>query len=87
MSRRPLPLSPGLAVLCAAFVLTTASAVVEPRTRSDASAHETQPPRSASSLRFAVLGDVGTGSRAQYDVGAQVARSLDTFPFELVLLA
>ena len=51
-----------------------------------AGADETQPPRSKDSLRFAVLGDSGTGGRAQYEVGEQLARSLETFPFEFVLM-
>jgi hypothetical protein len=51
-----------------------------------AAADDTQPPRSPDSVRFAVLGDVGTGGRQQYEVGTQFTRSLDTFPFEFVLL-
>jgi predicted phosphodiesterase len=86
MSARRLPLSRGLATVCAAFVLTTAAAGLDQQARSGGAAHETRTPRATDSLRFAVLGDVGTGTRAQYDLGAMLARSLDTFPFELVLL-
>jgi hypothetical protein len=44
------------------------------------------PPTEERSIRFAVLGDTGTGERAQYDVGAQLAKSRAIFPFEFVIL-
>jgi hypothetical protein len=47
---------------------------------------ETQPPRAKDSLRFAVIGDSGTGGRAQYEVGARLGGSLEVFPYELVLM-
>ena len=47
---------------------------------------ETQPPRSKDSVRFAVIGDSGTGGQSQYDVGARLAGSLQVFPFEFVLM-
>lgn len=37
-------------------------------------------------LRFAVIGDNGTGERPQYEVGAQMAAARGTFPFEFVLM-
>jgi 3',5'-cyclic AMP phosphodiesterase CpdA len=49
-------------------------------------AGETQAPRGKDSLRFAVIGDSGTGGRAQYDVGARLAASLAVFPYEFVLM-
>src|SRR5262245_16458223 len=49
-------------------------------------AGETKPPQDEKSLRFAVIGDTGTGDRAQYDVGAQMARSREVFPFEFVIM-
>jgi hypothetical protein len=39
----------------------------------------------AAGLRFAVLGDFGDGSRAQYDIGEQMWASHAAFPFDLVL--
>jgi 3',5'-cyclic AMP phosphodiesterase CpdA len=45
-----------------------------------------QPPQGKDSLRFAVLGDSGTGGSAQYEVGKQIAESMRIFPFELVLM-
>lgn len=41
---------------------------------------------SAASLKFAVIGDNGTGEPAQYDVGAQMAAARERFPFELVIM-
>jgi hypothetical protein len=37
------------------------------------------------SVRFAVLGDFGDGSREQYEIGRQMAAARATFPFEFVL--
>jgi hypothetical protein len=37
------------------------------------------------SLRFAVLGDAGDGSREQYEIGRQMAAARATFPFDFVL--
>jgi hypothetical protein len=38
------------------------------------------------SLRFAVFGDFGTGERPQYELAAQMAKTHQAFPFEIVLL-
>ena len=43
-------------------------------------------PNSKDSLRFAVLGDTGTGSKQQFEVAQQVARFHQIFPFETVIL-
>jgi hypothetical protein len=43
-------------------------------------------PNRADSLKFAVLGDFGTGDREQYQLGVQMKRVHDLFPFELVIL-
>ena len=56
------------------------------RTAQAQPANETVPPRAKTSIRFAVLGDTGTGERAQYDVAEQVWRSHAVFPFEFVIL-
>lgn len=46
----------------------------------------TTAPVAQDSVRFAVIGDTGTGDRAQYDVGAQLAKSRAVFPFEFVIM-
>ena len=43
-------------------------------------------PRKEGSIRFAVIGDTGTGSKQQYQVGDVMARSRDQFPFEFILM-
>jgi hypothetical protein len=42
-------------------------------------------PNREGSLKFAVLGDFGTGGRSQREVAAQMAKLRSTFPFELVI--
>jgi predicted MPP superfamily phosphohydrolase len=42
-------------------------------------------PNLEGSLKFAVLGDFGTGDRAQYQVAEQMAKLRAGFPFELVI--
>ena len=43
-------------------------------------------PNLAESLKFAVLGDNGTGKQPQFDVAAQMARAHQSFPFDLVVM-
>jgi predicted MPP superfamily phosphohydrolase len=43
-------------------------------------------PNRNDSLKFAVLGDFGTGSKEQYDLAAEMKRVHDVFPFDLVTL-
>ena len=48
-----------------------------------------QAPASAArpdAVRFAVIGDSGTGNRAQYDVAQQMITSHRVFPFEMVVM-
>jgi hypothetical protein len=42
-------------------------------------------PNKPDSLKFAVLGDFGDGSRAQYQLGEQMKRVHDSFPYEFVI--
>ena len=43
-------------------------------------------PNKAGSLKFGVLGDFGTGEKAQYEMGSQMARVHQQFRFNLMLL-
>lgn len=43
-------------------------------------------PHADTSVRFAVLGDTGTGGRPQYEVGERLSESRTVFPFEFVLM-
>jgi len=49
-------------------------------------AQELRLPNNSTSFRFAVLGDTGTGSRQQYEVGQQAEAYRQIFPFDTVLL-
>jgi len=43
-------------------------------------------PNAANSVKFAVIGDNGTGDRPEYEVGAQMARAHASFAFDTVLM-
>ena len=45
-----------------------------------------QPPAHPDSFRFAVIGDSGTGAKAQYEVAGKLTATRMRFPFELVLM-
>jgi hypothetical protein len=64
---------------------TTAAPATDQRPAASASGGVTAP-AAKNSVRFAVLGDTGTGERAQYDVGAELAKSRAVFPFEFVIM-
>jgi hypothetical protein len=50
-----------------------------------AAAPEVELPNREGSLKFAVLGDFGTGGREQYELAEQMAKTRDRFPFEFVI--
>ena len=43
-------------------------------------------PNRKDSLKFAAIGDMGTGSKAQYEVGAQMNTWRAQFPFDIVIM-
>ena len=45
-----------------------------------------QPPNRQGSLKFAAIGDNGTGDQAQYDVARQMTTAHEKFPFDLVIM-
>ncbi|MGE0448737.1 MAG: metallophosphoesterase [Vicinamibacterales bacterium] len=49
-------------------------------------AQDTALPLQPDSLKFAVIGDNGTGAKPQYEVGLQLAAARTRFPFDLVLM-
>ncbi len=51
-----------------------------------ASAQEVTLPRRPNSVRFAVIGDAGTGDRRSYELAAQLAAFHQKFPFTFVLM-
>jgi diadenosine tetraphosphatase ApaH/serine/threonine PP2A family protein phosphatase len=69
-------------------ILASTSAVVQAPARPAAAAQSapTAFPNRQGSLKFAVLGDFGTGDRAQYQLAEQMTKLHQRFPFELVIL-
>ncbi|HKV27356.1 MAG TPA: metallophosphoesterase [Candidatus Acidoferrales bacterium] len=51
-----------------------------------AQANDFQFPLKAGSVRFAAIGDMGTGGAAQYEVASQMVASRRTFPFDFVIM-
>jgi hypothetical protein len=51
-----------------------------------ASAQDLRLPNAPGSVKFAVIGDSGTGSPPQYEVAAQMVRAHQTFAFDRVLM-
>ena len=49
-------------------------------------ATQVAPPRDKGSVLFGIIGDSGTGSRSQYDIGAEMAKARAVFPFEFVIM-
>jgi hypothetical protein len=64
-------------LLAVSFVLSSVSSVV---------AQELKLPNKEGSVKFAVMGDTGTASRAQNEVGAQMAAFHKKFPFSFVVM-
>jgi predicted phosphodiesterase len=50
------------------------------------SAQDVALPMKAGSVKFAVIGDMGTGDAAQFETAKQMVASHDTFPYEFVLM-
>jgi 3',5'-cyclic AMP phosphodiesterase CpdA len=61
---------------------TTAQRPAAPR----APASQVAPPAEKDSVRFAIVGDTGTGTSSQYEVGAQLTKARQMFPFEFVIM-
>jgi hypothetical protein len=51
-----------------------------------ATAQDLQLPNAANSVKFAVIGDAGTGDSPQYEVANQMARFQAKFPFDRVIM-
>jgi hypothetical protein len=80
-----------IAVLWALMALAAvAQAITEQQPRAPVAAigaaTEAQPPIGKDSVKFLVVGDSGTGDRAQTEVGAQMWRTHSVFPFEFAIM-
>ena len=78
----------GVALACALLFEPHVTALAPPQATAPAApaAGGTSPPTAENSVRFAVLGDTGTGDRLQYEVAAQLEKSRAIFPFEFVIM-
>ena len=80
-------LVPALLMLVVATVVVAAIADQAPRPATSMSAvTETHPSVGRDSVKFLVLGDSGTGDRAQREVAAQVWKSRQVFPYEFAIM-
>jgi hypothetical protein len=92
--RRPRQQPRLLAILCLAAGLVTACGTLSPQRATTPATVEATPPQAPQvalpnregSLKFAVLGDFGTGDRAQYQLAEQMAMLHTRFPFNTVIL-
>jgi predicted phosphodiesterase len=66
--------------------VTTATGAPQAPGSGAAAANATTPPLAQTSIRFAVLGDTGTGERPQYDGAAELGESHAVFPYEFVIM-
>jgi len=60
--------------------------IVSAQNQQGASAASLKLPLKAKSVRFAAIGDNGTGTKEQYDVAAQMERFHQRFPFDFVVM-
>jgi len=89
LSRRPallLTLFLGALPLVAGPPPLSASAAASQAAAPAGAAGGTLAPHAEKSLRFAVIGDSGTGDKPQYQVGERLAESRSVFPYAFVLM-
>jgi len=80
-------LLPALLMLAVTTVVMAATADQTPRPATSMSVvTETRPPSGKDSVKFLVLGDTGTGDRAQYDVANHAWQSRQAFPYEFAIM-
>src|SRR6187200_358260 len=83
-------LSIGCVLVAAALVAPSASQQPSSRPAPAAATHaagEVQElPAAKDSVKFAVIGDTGTGGRQQYQIAAKLAEARTRFPFEFVVM-
>ncbi len=68
------------------FFLLLASLVLQRGANAQATGTGVTLPLKPQSVRFAVIGDSGTGEKAQYDVAQQMAKYHEHFPFDFVIM-
>jgi 3',5'-cyclic AMP phosphodiesterase CpdA len=76
----------GLTFVTAAPVRPPSSAAVQQAPAPRPPSSQVTPPAEKDSVRFAIIGDTGTGTSSQYEVGAQLTKARTVFPFEFVIM-
>jgi 3',5'-cyclic AMP phosphodiesterase CpdA len=76
----------GLTCVAATPVIPSASAASQRSAAPPPRASQVAPPVEKDSVRFAIIGDTGTGTSSQYQVGAELTKARQTFPFEFVIM-
>ena len=76
----------GLTCLTAMPAMQPAPRAVQRPAAPPTPASQVAPPVEKDSVRFAIIGDTGTGTSSQYEVGAQLTKARQTFPFEFVIM-
>jgi hypothetical protein len=84
-SRRNVFKSIGLILLSVVLIHAQNAQVQNPQ-RSGPTPPQAPAPPPVPALKFAIIGDTGTGTKEQYQVGEKLAGSRATFPFELVIM-
>lgn len=64
-------------------ITASASAMQQPATPAPG---QVTPPQEKDSVRFAIIGDTGTGTSSQYQIGEQMTMARQMFPFEFVIM-
>ena len=75
-----------LILAAAAQAITSQQPAPAPAATAMSAASEVQPPIGKDSVKFLVIGDSGTGDRAQTEVGAQMWKSHAQFPYDFAIM-
>jgi 3',5'-cyclic AMP phosphodiesterase CpdA len=62
------------------------ASAVQQSTTAPPSSSQVTPPREKDSVRFAIIGDTGTGTSSQFAAGAEMTKARQLFPFEFVIM-
>ena len=80
------PKSAALLLSVMALAVVVQAFTEQSRSAPTPSVNQTRPPVAKDSVKFLVVGDSGTGDRAQNEVAAQMWRSHATFPYEFAIM-
>jgi predicted phosphodiesterase len=73
-------------ILLSVVLIQAQNAQVQNPPRPELTPPQAPAPPAPAQLKFAILGDTGTGTKEQYEIGDRLAKSRATFPFEFVIM-